>query len=93
MQNLCTYRNIVYNTQDTPPVVIHVNDNHSYFNVTRAMIFDSIEFRGENALAYMPTDATFPINTIPARLCQVTDTNEAAINGQYKPIVLTKNAN
>lgn len=52
-------------------------DNHAYFNVTGSMSFNSIEFRGENALSYLPAGATsFPLNTIPVRLCQVLDADE-----------------
>ena len=56
------------------------------------MSFESIEFRGENALAYLSTtEAAFPLNTIPLRLCQVIDAEEAEITGKYSKVVLTKN--
>jgi len=64
-------------------------DNHSYFNVTRSMSFDSIEFRGDNSLAYLHN---FPINTIPTNLCQVSAADEAKITGKYEKIILTKNS-
>jgi hypothetical protein len=67
-------------------------DNHSYFNVTRSMSFDSIEFRGDNALAYLPGDPNFPINTIPTKLCQVLDADEAKITGKYEKVILTTNS-
>jgi hypothetical protein len=86
---MCTYRNPVLNKQDTPPVRIYVNDNHSYFNITRSMTFDSIEFRGENALA-QPTDIAKPVNTKPYKLCEVLAADEAAITGEYTRIPLKK---
>jgi hypothetical protein len=65
---------------------VHVNDQHAYFNVTRSMTFDSIEFRGENALAYVPTAADPVLPTVPLRLCTVTDADELKITGKYERI-------
>lgn len=56
------------------------------------MSFESIEFRGENALAYLPATDAFPLNTIPLRLCEVTDTDEKIITGKYTKIVLKTNS-
>lgn len=57
------------------------------------MSFDSIEFRGENALAYLTgTGSNFPLNTIPVKLCQVLDSDEAKITGKYEKVILTTNA-
>lgn len=53
------------------------------------MSFESIEFRGENALAYLPTTETpFPLSTVPIRLCQVSDIEEEKITGKYAKVVL-----
>jgi len=35
------------------------------------MEFEQIEFRGDNALAYIAANPTFPINTLPQKLCNV----------------------
>ena len=79
---MCIPINWVLKNFGDPGPRIHVLDNHSYFNVTSSMSFESIEFRGENALAYLfPTAAAFPLNTIPLRLCQVLDADEAKITG------------
>jgi hypothetical protein len=56
------------------------------------MSFDSIEFRGDNALAHLPGNPTFPLNTIPTRLCQVLDADEAKITGKYEKVMLTTNS-
>ena len=90
---MCIPINWVLENFGDPGPRIHVLDNHSYFNVTSSMSFESIEFRGENALAYLPTTAdTFPLNTIPLRLCQVLDADEAKITGKYSKVVLTTNS-
>ena len=56
------------------------------------MSFDSIEFRGDNALAHLPGDPTFPINTIPTKLCTVLDADEAKITDKYEKVILTANS-
>ena len=90
---MCIPINWVLENFGDPGPRIHVFDNHSYFNVTSSMSFESIEFRGENALAYLPaTAAAFPLNTIPLRLCQVLDADEAKITGKYSKVVLTTNS-
>lgn len=89
----CIHINWNLQNYGDPGPRIHVLDNHSYFNVTSSMSFESIEFRGENALAYLPaTAAAFPLNTIPLRLCQVLDADEAKITGKYTKVVLTTNS-
>ena len=66
----------VINGDASGGTIIHVLDNMASFNVTGAITFNNIEFRGESALAAPtnPSATSFahpPLAVLPAKKCTV----------------------